>query len=400
MKRAAAVFALGATVLLAVWLGAAVSAQRTRAGGVRYEWPMGLGTLDEVPQHYPPRDTSNDATRLIALAAAAGIDLSAPSGRGAMSRRTPLGEYLDKQLTRADNGIDPPPPELAKDLSEHEAALANLRGYLIGRTAIVWPIDVAAAAQAPLPNLSGHYMLTRLLIAHALTSPATAPDDLCAAWRLQSVLWHRPELISKLVALAGTRMINAAARRLDARPAWFDELGAIDYRRSMLAAQQAEAWAHQKRVEDEGQSDEQLIDLVLQPFAELCAANLAAVARRASSELAQSHDCAIDARALDRRVREMLPFWNRRSWFAMPNLGGVWQRVARFQAEREATERVFAIKSGKWAPDLERSACSDGTWIYADGTLRFSRDIPAPRPMLNVPLFWSAAAEPPLSKRR
>src|SRR5439155_14517560 len=139
----------------------------------------------------------------------------------AMSRRTPLSEYLDKQLTRADNGIDPPPPELVKDLSEHEAALAALRAYLAGRTAIIWPVDVVAAAQAPLPNLSGHYALTRLLIAHALVSPASASDDLCAAWRLQRVLWHRPELISKQLALAGTRMVNAAARHLQSRPPWF-----------------------------------------------------------------------------------------------------------------------------------------------------------------------------------
>src|SRR5205085_2545668 len=123
MKRATAVFALGSTVLVAVWLGAAVSAQRTRTRSIRYEWPMGLGTLDEVPQHYPPRDTSNDATRLISLAAAAGIDLSPPAVRGAPSRRPRLGDYLDKQLTRADEGLDPPPPELVKDLSEHEAAL-------------------------------------------------------------------------------------------------------------------------------------------------------------------------------------------------------------------------------------------------------------------------------------
>jgi hypothetical protein len=50
MKRAAAVFALCATVLVAVWVGAAVSARHTRTSNVRVEWPMGLGTLDEVPQ--------------------------------------------------------------------------------------------------------------------------------------------------------------------------------------------------------------------------------------------------------------------------------------------------------------------------------------------------------------
>jgi hypothetical protein len=144
-------------------------------------------------------------------------------------------------------------------------------------------------------------------------------------------------------------------------------------------------------VQEEGkQSDARLIDVVLQPIGELCAANFAAVERHASSELARSHDCAIDGRALDRRVRELLPFWNLPELRAMPNLGSVWQRVARFQAEREATERIFAIKSGKWTPALERSQCSDGTWAFTDGTLRFSREVPAPRPMLNVPLTYSA----------
>ena len=389
MKRAAAVFVLAAMVIAGIWIGAAVSAQRTHTSDVRHEWPLGLGTLDEVPKHYPPRDTSNDAARLIALAALIDVDLSPPSGRAAPARQPELNEDLDKQLTRADGRIDPPPPRLAQRFSEHEAGLADVRQFLLARTAIVWPTDVVAAAQAPLPNLSGHYTLTRVLIAHALTSPATASGDLCAAWRLQLALWHQPELISKVVALAGTRMVNDAARRLDARPAWFDEIRAIDYRRSILAAQQSQAWSVRKQVEDEGrQSDGRLIDVVVQPYDELCAASFAGAARRASAELAQSRECAVDGGALDRRVRAMLPFWNRRA-FAMPNLGSVWQRVARFQAELEATERIFAIKSGKWTPALERSQCSDGAWSFADGTLRFSREIAAPRPMLNVPLTYS-----------
>jgi hypothetical protein len=354
---------------------------------------MGLGTLDEVPQHYPPRDTSNDAAQLVALAALAEVDLS-PS-----SRRRPdwpwLSAYVEKQLTRADNGIDPPPPELLQYFARNDAALARVRAYLAGRAAIVWPVDVAATTQAPLPNMYGHLALTRLLVAHSLTSPLTASDDLRAAWHLQRALWHRPEMISKQVALAGTRMINAAARRLDAKPAWFDEMRTIDYRRSMLAAQQAEAWAHRRNVENLAEqrgridSAHDLVDMALQPWDEMCAANFAAVARGAAAELAQSRDCAVDARALDRRVRGMLPFWNRRSWYALPNLGGVWQRVARFQAELEVTERVFAIKSGQWTPELERSACADGTWSFAGGTLRFSREVPAPRPMLNVPLTYT-----------
>ena len=376
MKRAAAVFAIAATAVLALWVSAAVSAQRTRGRSAQSQWPLGLGTLDAVPQRYPPRVASNDAARLTALAAAAGVDLSMPAARPRADRQA-FNRWLDAQLTRADDRVDPPPPELA----HNEAAIANLRAYLLGRTAIIWPTDVVAAAQAPLPNLFGLYALTRLLIAHALASPATAPDDLCAAWHLQRALWHRPELISKQVALAGTRMINAAARRLEARPAWFDEITAIDYRRSILAAQQAEAWTVRKEVEDGRRDADRIVDVIVQPYEEVCAANLAAVLRRAAEQMSRSHDCAV-APSVD------APFWNRLGHRAMSNVGAVWQRVARFQAELEATERIFALKSGRWTPALEHSACTDGSWIYAERTLRFSRELPAPRPMLNIPLTY------------
>ena len=375
MKRAGAAFAVAAIVVFAVWVGAAVSAQHTH-GSAQLRWPLGLGTLDDVPQRYPPRLASNDAARLTALAAAAGVDLSMPPARPRVDRAS-LNRWLDAQLTRADDRVDPPPPELALN----EAALAGLRAYLLGRTAIVWPTDVVAAAQAPLPNLFGHYTLTRLFIAHALLSPAMASDDLCAAWHLQRALWHRPELISKQVALAGTRMINAAARRLDAKPAWFDEIMAIDYRRSILSAQQAEAWTVRKEVEDGRRDADRIIDVVIQPYDEVCAANLTAIMRRAADQMSRSRDCAVNP-SFD------VPFWNRLGRGAIANVGAVWQRVARFQAELEATERVFALKSGRWTPNLARSACTDGTWIYAEGTLRFSRDVPAPRPMLNVPLEY------------
>ena len=404
MKRAAAVFLLLVMVLAAFWLATAVSAQRTRTTAVHFDWPMGLGTLDEVPKRYPPRDTSNDAARLTVLAAAAGVDLAPirvgiPTPRGnAEAFRPALSRFLETELTRSDNGAGAPPAELAQYFAANDAALGAVREYLVGRAAIIWPTDVVAAAQAPLPNLGGNLALARLLVAHALTSRETASQDLCAAWHLQRALWHRPELISKQVALAGTRMVNAAARRLDSRPAWFDEMRTIDYRRSMLAAQQSEAWIVRKQIEDVAQRDmritspREVVDAVLQPYDEMCAANLAAVMRRAAGEMAQSRDCAVDGAALDRRVRSMLPFWNRPAHRSTANVGSVWQRVARFQAELEATDRIFELKRRGWpqsAPDLERSDCADGTWVVANGNLRFSRPIAAPRPMLAIPLEYA-----------
>jgi hypothetical protein len=396
MKRAAAVVALVVTLLAAVWITTAVTAERTQTTAAKPEWPMGLGTIDDVPKRYSPRVASNDAERLNALATAAGVELVHPPTRP-REERPWLSEWVDAQIARADLALDPPPRELGEHFASHETAHAELRTYLVGRTAIIWPIDIESVRFAPRPNYYGHLMLTRLLIARALTSPATAADDLCAAWRLQRALWHRPEVISKQMALAGTRMVNAAARRLDARPAWLDEIRAIDYRRSMLAAFQAEAWAMRKNASE---PPEDLSDVAAKPYEELAASTVAAVMRRAATEIAQSHNCAINGSELDKRMRNMLPFWAQPA-APVPNLGGIWQRVGRFQAELEATERIFAIKSGSWTPALERSNCSDGSWTFDGGKLAFTREIAAPPPMLNVPLeFRSAAAEPPLSKRR
>jgi len=385
MKRAAACFALVATALIAVWITTAVTAQRTRSTVAPREWPMGLGTIDDVPKRYPPRVASNDAQRLIELAAAMNIDLATPPVRPRVERPW-LNRWLDAQLTRAGLRLDAPPPELA----QFDAPLADVRAYLLDRRAIVWPTDVGAVAQAPLPNLYGHLMLTRLLVAHALTTPATASDDLCAAWRLQRVLWHRPELISKMIALSGTRMVNAAARHLDARPAWFGEIGAIDYRRSLLAAHQSEAWSLTQYAEEPARD---LRDVITKPYFELCSANATTVMRVAATDIARSRNCAVDARELDRRIHAMLPVWNRPGRMLVPNLGSVWQRVGRFQAELEATERIFAVKSGAWTPSMQQSQCADGSWSFEKGTLAFSRDIHAPRPMLNVPLSYVIPSE-------
>src|SRR5207247_10251084 len=95
---------------------------------------------------------------------------------------------------------------------------------------------------------------------------------------------------------------------------------ATGLRGARLGAEQAEVWAHRKQVEDEGrQRDGRLIDVVLQPYEEVCAANLAAVMRRSAQEMARSRSCAVDPAAVD--VQSMLPFWNRPARRAAANVG-------------------------------------------------------------------------------
>src|SRR4051812_7338112 len=73
-------------------------------------------------------------------------------------------------------------------------------------------------ADAPAPNLLGHMNLSKLFIVRALSkaraNDPTAWDELHALWLLDRTLWDRPELISKLIALATSRMVNAAAAKM------------------------------------------------------------------------------------------------------------------------------------------------------------------------------------------
>ena len=59
--------------------------------------------------------TLGGAAALVGLvgrdAAAAGVDLSLPLDASRSTGRPGLNTYLDAQLTRADNAVDPPPPE-------------------------------------------------------------------------------------------------------------------------------------------------------------------------------------------------------------------------------------------------------------------------------------------------
>ena len=285
------------------------------------------------------------------------------------------------QITRADDDVDPPPPELADFLHQHDLEVVAIRAHLLANR-MTWRSDLDQGGDGPIPNLTAHIRLARCLIARALAAKDT--EDLHAAWRFALDLWRRPEEISRLIALAEMTMIDASMRKLPV-VLWREELRTFDVRRAMIEGFQAETFvAHASYVAVAREHP------MYRPLGILVAATSAATMRRTAFLLARSNGCAFDGDAIARQVIGPDPLW--RSAVASVGVSGitsVWVRLERFVAQREATDRILAIKSGKWTPDLERSACTDGTWSYAGGTLRFSREIAAPRPMLNVPLTYS-----------
>jgi hypothetical protein len=335
--------------------------------------PRDIAADNEMLRKFPPREMSTGARRLNELAAALGLDLAKESNAAVGEWR----RYVDAELERVEDRVFPPPTEIAEFFRNHTVALDAVRTHLLTRDPIVWPTRVDLLTRAPLPNLVDHSLLTRMFIAHALVHHRW--DDLEAAWELQRNLWQRPELISRYVALAQMRNINAAARKLSPpAPRWFAELRDFDIRNAMLEGQLTELWSMQRAAEDttkgsDAPNFERAMDSLLEPYDVAVAANMAHVMGEAARGIARSNDCDLDARGVEQKVAFEMEWWYPKSRVTLPNLGNIWRRVGRLRAERELTQKILELKSG--ATPSESSQCSDGKWIVTPGHIRFSKKL-------------------------
>jgi hypothetical protein len=225
--------------------------------------------------------------------------------------------------------------------------------------------------------------VARLLTASALEHGSW--DYLHASWLLTRVLLQRPEPISILIARATTSMLCATARKLPAPPpAWLAEVAGYDYRGAMTAAEQYDAWVFLMKMGDDPFDAEnvpqRIFAVAIRPFSNIWAANLANRERSMAEQLVAMRGCAVEGDAFDRRMLAAVSKFHRYSRVALPPWGSMWQRIIRVQVETELAQRVLTLKARGWppaAPDVTASQCSDGSWIYANGELHFSRDIVA-----------------------
>jgi hypothetical protein len=383
-------------VVSVLHVASATAASPVNSQTVEDSWPLGLGTLSSVPARYPVQEGSVGAARLKVLSAEIGIDFDVlPRGPASPLNRK-IASYVDEQIMRGDDHGEAPPQEIVEFFRSHGRPLDAIRDLLV-TSPIAWPVRIDRTTHAPLPNLRAHLALTRLLVARALSGSEW--EDLRAAWALQAGLRSRPELISQLVSLSSLKIIIAAARKVSPpSPAWFQDVMQIDQRRAILAAMQQQAWYVEQVVESEGDDTtsvrDRLQEIVMKPFDQIFAGNTVALLRGVAVDLAGSRECAFDGIAFDRRFRSQMPFWNIVARNSTPNLGAVWQRVARFTAEREATAIVLALKEGR-TPRLS-SNCSDGSWRLTQDSsgakhLRFSREISLQRPQTAIPLEYTVS---------
>src|ERR1051326_9637307 len=202
-----------------LWLFAAVLHSKSDSN----QWPENLGALSDVPNRYAESENNAAANALMKLTMPLGISVT-PLERQTSVRdgyddvKKSISDYVSAQLERASDQSAPPPAAVEAFFAAHQTQIDQVRDHIANAGPIRWQMHFHAGADAPLPNLLGHMSLARLFTARALAKAAnhdaSAWDDLHVIWQLDNELWNRPELISQLIALAGSRMVNAAAVKM------------------------------------------------------------------------------------------------------------------------------------------------------------------------------------------
>lgn len=386
-------------VPVVAWVLVSLSAAWMERSVAARPWPRGLGNLDTVPARYPERaEATPAAVVLTRLASPLGVDVAPRAGDRRVvppssarkdfdAVKAPLTEYINAQLLRPSGQIDAPRPLLIGYFAGHGGELDAVRAHLLSGEPIAWRTQLSLGPQAPIPNLLGHMELARLFVADALikarNGDAAGWDDLHALWLLDAGLRSRPDLISQLIALASARMMNAAAAKLPLpEPPWFAEVRAVDYPKSIVASMQAEAWSwmHSPRYALGG--------WLASPYIRICAANSAEQMRAAFSKVATSNACDVSGQAVGETILRTVPRWNIFGRIAIPNIASVWQRAARVVPELELTQKVLQLRSGETPSPFSR--CSDGQWLVAASSLKFSRALTPPKTGINYPLEYAA----------
>ncbi|MEA2571103.1 MAG: hypothetical protein QOI24_3104 [Acidobacteriota bacterium] len=387
MKKALIIAGVIAALVALLWFYAVRHLNSTAVTAAAARWPNNLGTTADIARLFTSHGENETATRV--------AELSKPLA--STSVRPVLSVYIAHAIGKENDDIDAPPAAVTTWLAEHGSEVRAIQQQLVVREPPQWAVDTDKLRDAPMPKLIDQMDLYRAFAVDALEhhragNDAVAWDDLHASWKLTQGLVARPELISQLIAVAGTRLSNGVAAKLSGpAPAWRHELATFDFGGAVIAAFSWEA-VHRWRYLQEHPSGEPTSDPGRNEMRRFLAIGLAPLLRyRGGQALDAQREVATELaslRACDPHPR--LPPM-------MPSVAEAWRRIGRFRAEVEGVEKLLALKaaraqSGTWPesmPSIAGSSCSDGSWQYqraADGSmsLAFSRAIPVAKPQTTV----------------
>ena len=405
--------------------------------------------LAAYAQRFPKTEPNDAALKLAASLAKVGFDGAASFSsvdRSIKSRadfrsseddrkafeeiKQELKQYLDAEIAKPNDTVNPPSEKLQRYLASKQTALAELRQQVLNNEVPHWGTDISWILEgdltAPLPAYLWQVNFQQVLALDILEKYRKGQTEAAAQMlevsrKINQSLTESPSLISPLVGLIVTKYTAGVMRKADRLPAqWQQRLLEHDYRESILISLQGEylhkfkfsqdfVWKHSwssilkasSSYTDGGilsllrtepnyspTLEEKILDWtlspvmvwfkpVIKPYVRFCAIDTYHAYKRSLAASRQHNFCASDlATAKD------VAWWNYIGRTST-NFPSQISKGAQSMLDLELTQKILqvkalAAKTGKWpasVPEMKSSICLGAKWLYRvapDGTMSIS----------------------------
>ncbi|MEG3931195.1 MULTISPECIES: hypothetical protein [unclassified Microcoleus] len=380
--------------------------------------------LAAFAQRFPKTEPNDAALKLRPSFAKVGFNV----GWGSFFQE--LNQYLDAEIAKPNDTINPPSEKLQRYLASQQTALAELRQQVLNNEVPHWGTDITWILEGDMtvslpPYLwqvnSQRVLALDILEKYRKGQTEAAAEMLEVSWKINQPLTENPLLLPQLVGLIVAKYPAGVMRKADRLPTqWQQRLLERDYRESILTSLQGEylskfkfsqdfAWKYswssileasdplsglgilslfQTETNYPPTLEDKILDWtlshvlvwfkpVIKPYVRLCAIDTYHAYKRSLAASRQHNFCASDsAQAKD------FAWWNYigRTSTIFPSQTS---KAAKSMLDLELTQKILqvkalAAKTGKWpasVPDMKSSICPGAKWLYRvapDGTMSIS----------------------------
>lgn len=369
-------------------------------------WADAFEPMGSFVARYPKQPDSPAGRKLDELTRPLGIEMCGPRGATSGGAKGPHDDLFQELGTHIGNceraGSDecaPPSNQAQLFLERERARLDATETQILEGGPLRWEQDVSKGVAAPIPRLLGHRWLQNLLLTRALMHSGqgrldAAERTLEASWILNASMTERPDLLSRLIAVAVTEMQHGVLRTMKApSERWPPRMRQSVLDSDVRVPYQLEAWNWTRFTEaswgifdvdymESGEPPPRTLaratgQLLTAPYVRLSIAGMSEALLRASQELGPQRRCDLDLERYAKEFEESFPRWNILGRIATPSVVRTWASLRYANLDRELTAHVLAARgerraTGQWpSASLPSSTCEGVIWRQqpaGDGT--------------------------------
>jgi hypothetical protein len=350
-------------------------------------WEKTFGRIEDLPNQYPYRNDNEAAIQLKTLAVRLGINFAFyGEGNNFLPQRSDwerlrrlnldysLWKYMNEQLWRKDDSVDPPFTLLARYLTDYQKKLEDVRDYLLTSPQIVWRQNLNwtneyGQPSPAVPNFSGISDLQSVMSARVLELTAAqnyqeAEKYLEAQWKLGESLKSLSDLSSQRDAIRTDKQLMTLMRKLPLDQHWIPKIAKHNYGKAFMKSFMIEEWFLWRQRNEYEMTKSPVLNNIFNPYLRLGLSRELENEMEELQRLQTRNPCDIGYMELRESQKST---WERIPWrWELYNKLNTYAEITEIELMRELTTKVIKVKHGYFPKDgSERSeACKNGTWEY------------------------------------